>query len=51
MPNIPAMNEVWTPWGDAMIAIVTENAPDEEVQTLMDQAVEQISANIQQAQS
>jgi hypothetical protein len=34
-----------------MIAIVTENAPDEEVQTLMDQAVEQIGANIQQAQS
>lgn len=51
MPNIPAMNEVWTPWGDAMIAIVTENASDEDVQMLMDQAVEQIGANIQQAQS
>lgn len=51
MPNIPAMEEVWTPWGDAMIAIVSENASDEDVQELMDQAVEQISANIQQSQS
>lgn len=48
MPNIPQMAQVWTPWGDAMIGIVTNNVSDEEVQSLLDAAVEQIRANIQQ---
>lgn len=50
MPNIPAMGEVWTPWGDAMTGIVTQNVSDEEVQALMDQAVEQINGAIQASQ-
>ncbi len=48
MPNIPQMAQVWQPWGDAMIGIVTNNVPDDEVQALLDAAVEQIKANIQQ---
>lgn len=48
MPNIPQMAQVWTPWGDAMIGIITNNVSDEEVQALLDAAVEQIRANIQQ---
>ena len=48
MPNIPQMAQVWEPWGDAMIGIVTNNLPDEEVQALLDQAVEQIRAAIEQ---
>lgn len=50
MPNIPAMSEVWTPWGDAMTGIVNNNVSDDEVQALMDQAVEQINAAIQASQ-
>jgi arabinogalactan oligomer / maltooligosaccharide transport system substrate-binding protein len=48
MPNIPQMAQVWTPWGDAMVGIITNNVSDEEVQSLLDTAVEQIKANIQQ---
>jgi maltose-binding protein MalE len=48
MPNIPQMGQVWTPWGDAMVGIITNNVSDEEVQSLLDTAVEQIKANIQQ---
>lgn len=47
MPNIPAMGQVWTPWGDAMTGIVTNNVSDEEVQALMDQAVQQIQSAIE----
>jgi maltose-binding protein MalE len=50
MPNIPAMSQVWTPWGDAMTGIVTNNVSDEEVQALMDQAVQQIQSAIQASQ-
>lgn len=46
MPNIPQMSQVWTPWGDAMDGVVLNNASDEEVQELLDNAVEQITANI-----
>lgn len=48
MPNIPQMAQVWQPWGDAMVGIIPNNVPDEEVQALLDAAVEQIEANIQQ---
>jgi arabinogalactan oligomer/maltooligosaccharide transport system substrate-binding protein len=48
MPNIPQMAQVWQPWGDAMIGIVQNNVSDEEVQSLLDTAVEQIEANIAQ---
>ncbi len=51
MPNIPAMGQVWTPWGDTMDAIIPNNLPDEEVKPLLDQMVETIRGNIQQAQS
>lgn len=51
MPNIPAMGQVWTPWGDTMDAIIPNNLSDEEVQPLLDQMVETIQGNIQQAQS
>lgn len=47
MPNIPQMAQVWTPWGDAMDGIVMSNVSDEEVQTLLDNAVDQIKANIE----
>jgi arabinogalactan oligomer / maltooligosaccharide transport system substrate-binding protein len=50
MPNIPAMNNVWRPWGDAVDAIVPPNTPDDQIQQLMDTAVEQIRAAIQQTQ-
>lgn len=50
MPNIPQMAQVWQPWGDAMIGIVTNNVSDEDVQALLDTAVEQIQANIEQNQ-
>lgn len=50
MPNIPQMAQVWQPWGDAMIGIVTNNVSDEDVQALLDTAVEQIKANIEQNQ-
>lgn len=48
MPNIPQMAQVWQPWGDAMIGIILNNVSDEEVQALLDTAVEQIQANIAQ---
>ncbi len=48
MPNIPQMGQVWTPWGDAMVGIITNNVSDDEVQALLDTAVEQIKAAIQQ---
>lgn len=50
MPNIPAMSNVWKPWGDAMDAIIPTNAPDDQVQTLLDNAVTQIQTAIQQTQ-
>lgn len=42
MPNIAAMGSVWTPWGAAMDAIVAANAPDDQIQGLLDDAVAQI---------
>jgi arabinogalactan oligomer/maltooligosaccharide transport system substrate-binding protein len=48
MPNIPQMAQVWQPWTDAMVGIVQQNVSDEDVQALLDAAVEQISANIEQ---
>jgi maltose-binding protein MalE len=50
MPNIPAMGRVWTPWGAAMDAIIPPNASDEEVQALLDGAVEQIREAIEEFQ-
>ncbi|MCA9832837.1 MAG: extracellular solute-binding protein [Thermomicrobiales bacterium] len=46
MPNIPQMAQVWTPWGDAVLGIVSGNVSDDEVQSMLDTAVEQIKANI-----
>ncbi|NJM09048.1 extracellular solute-binding protein, partial [Candidatus Gracilibacteria bacterium] len=48
MPNIPAMSNVWKPWGDAMDAIVPANAPDDQVKVLLDNAVTQIQTAIEQ---
>src|SRR5262249_6939004 len=39
MPNIPEMTNVWKPWGDAMDGIIPKNAPDDQVKTLLDDAV------------
>jgi len=50
MPNIPAMSNVWKPWGDAMDAIIPTNAPDDQVKLLLDNAVSQIQTAIQQTQ-
>ena len=50
MPNIPAMSRVWTPWGAAMDAIIPPNASDEDVQELLDNAVEQIRGAIEEFQ-
>jgi arabinogalactan oligomer / maltooligosaccharide transport system substrate-binding protein len=50
MPNIPQMAQVWGPWGDAMVGIIVNNVSDEDVQALLDTAVEQIRANIEQNQ-
>jgi maltose-binding protein MalE len=50
MPNIPAMGPVWKPWGDAMDAIIGQNAPDDQIKPLLDTAVEQIKAAIAQTQ-
>jgi maltose-binding protein MalE len=50
MPNIPAMSNVWKPWGDAMDAIIPTNASDAEIQTLLDNAVTQIQTAIEQTQ-
>lgn len=47
MPNIPQMAQVWTPWGDAMLGIIANNVSDDEVQALLDAAVEQIRGNIE----
>jgi maltose-binding protein MalE len=46
MPNIPAMSTVWTPWSDAMAGIISENAADDRVQSLLDGAVEMIKRAI-----
>lgn len=51
MPNIPAMQKVWTPWGDAMVGILQKQASDAQVKQLLDTAVTQIKKNIQQSQS
>ncbi|KPV54026.1 hypothetical protein SE17_06215 [Kouleothrix aurantiaca] len=48
MPNIPAMSNVWKPWGDAMDAIIPANAPDDQVKTLLDNAVSQIKTAVEQ---
>ena len=48
MPNIPAMSNVWKPWGDAMDAIIPANAADDKIQGLLDGAVAQIKTAIQQ---
>lgn len=48
MPNIPAMQQVWRPWEAATDSIIPPNAPDEEVQSLLDGAVEQIRGAIAQ---
>lgn len=50
MPNIPAMSNVWTPWGNAMDVIIGQNASDEEIQQALDAAVEQIKEAIKQTQ-
>jgi arabinogalactan oligomer/maltooligosaccharide transport system substrate-binding protein len=50
MPNIPAMGQVWTPWGAAMDAIIPPNAPDDEVQQYLDDAVAQIREAIERTQ-
>jgi arabinogalactan oligomer / maltooligosaccharide transport system substrate-binding protein len=46
MPNIAAMSNVWTPWGDALDGIIPPNASDEDVQSLLDGAVEAIKEAI-----
>lgn len=51
MPNIPAMQNVWTPWGDAMVGILQKNASDAQVKQLLDTAVTQIEKNIKQSKS
>ncbi len=50
MPNHPAMANVWKPWGDAVDAIIPPNTPDDQIQQLMDNAVEQIRTAIRQTQ-
>lgn len=47
MPNIPAMSGVWTPWGGAMDSIIPQNVADDEIQGLLDNAVEQIKQAIE----
>lgn len=51
MPNIPEMSSVWVPWGDAMVEIIPKNLPDDQVQSLLDNAVEQIKTAIEEANS
>ena len=51
MPNIPAMSNVWKPWGDAMDAIIPGNAPDDQVKSLLDNAVAQIKTAISSRRS
>lgn len=48
MPNVPAMTQVWKPWGDAMDAIIPNNAPDDEVKSLLDSAAGQIADAIEE---
>lgn len=48
MPNIPAMQQVWRPWEAATDSIIPPNAPDPDVQSLLDGAVEQIRGAIDQ---
>lgn len=50
MPNIPQMSGVWDPWTDATTGIIQGDLPDEDVQALLDAAVDQIRANIEQNQ-
>lgn len=50
MPIIPAMQRVWEPWGSAMDAIIPGNAPDDQVQQYLDDAVAQIKAEIAEMQ-
>jgi maltose-binding protein MalE len=50
LPNIPAMSSVWKAWGDAADAIITNNAPDEEIQGILDTAVQQIKDEIAKTQ-
>ncbi|MGH2530985.1 MAG: sugar ABC transporter substrate-binding protein [Thermomicrobiales bacterium] len=49
MPNIPEMSQVWTPWGDAIDAIIPPNASDEDVQRFLDGAAEQIAEKIEES--
>ncbi len=46
MPNIPEMQQVWKPWGDATDQIIPGKAP---VQPTMDNAVAQIKSNIEKS--
>ncbi len=50
MPNHPAMSQVWKPWGDAVDAIIAGNAPDDQIQPLLDNAVQQVKDAIQKTQ-
>lgn len=47
MPNIPEMQAVWKPWGDAMDVIVPGKA---EVKPMLDLAVKQIAEGIERMQ-
>lgn len=51
MPNVPAMQQVWTPWGDAMAGILQKKASDDQIKQLLDAAVDQIKKNIAKSQS
>lgn len=42
MPNVPEMQQVWRPWEAASDSIIPPNTPDPEVQSLLDNAVQQI---------
>lgn len=44
MPNIPAMNAVWTPWGQAEADLISGSAPDAKAR--LDAAAKEISAAI-----
>lgn len=46
MPNIPEMQQVWKPWGDATDAIIPGKA---ETKATMETAVTQIKSNIEKA--
>lgn len=51
MPNIPAMSGVWTPWGDAMDAIIPRNTGNDQIKPLLDSAVTTIKKNIKDIES